>query len=449
MRETASSNIAATIAVKPPRERSWAVFFLLLVGVSTAQPLSSFGQAHDERLVSISIAGWGGNDRKIFDNLFNNVLVDDLAKLGVEIRYQPVESNFNQFILNALSSGDGPDVFYVDISMLDVFRTANALASFEKAEVPDGIVPQLVDAFTRDGNVYAIPKDYNAFAVFYNVDVFADAKVPVPAANESFSSLRGKLAAVRKALGKEGVYGACMPLDYTRLAPLLYETGWRPFSDDFKIVIDERFKSAFMQFVSLFQDDIVVIPTALGHSWPGGCLGAERAGIAIEGNWVVRYLHDKAPNLLFGAVEMPRSQRGSNNVLFTVGWGVNRNSPNIELAKRVVSLLSGKRVQEWVLGSSLALPSRADVLSASSQSSTPEDQAISAIFNAVNSGSAVPYSFAPYAQNWADPINEALASVVIGKMAPEKAFKRMQSQYNYRYEQMQQRLSANRKREAQ
>ena len=60
------------------------------------------------------VAGWG-SDRAVVHELLTDVVVDDLTAAGLNVRYQAVESGYDQFILNALSSGTAPDVFYVDV----------------------------------------------------------------------------------------------------------------------------------------------------------------------------------------------------------------------------------------------------------------------------------------------------------------------------------------------
>ncbi len=60
---------------------------------------------------SLRIAGWGGTDTEIIHELLTKVIADELAVAGVDVQYQPVESNYSQFIVNSLSSGTAPDVF--------------------------------------------------------------------------------------------------------------------------------------------------------------------------------------------------------------------------------------------------------------------------------------------------------------------------------------------------
>jgi len=64
---------------------------------------------------TLRIAGFGGSDPAVITNLLNNVLADDIAAAGITVEYTPIDGDFSQFILNALSAGTAPDLFYVDI----------------------------------------------------------------------------------------------------------------------------------------------------------------------------------------------------------------------------------------------------------------------------------------------------------------------------------------------
>lgn len=390
----------------------------------------------------VRIAGWGGTDKEVMHSLVSDVLADDLRRAGINVTYQPVESNYSQFIVNSLSSGTAPDLFYVDVSMIDVFTNSGLLAPVDGLVERAAFLPALSEAFTRDGRLYAAPKDFNTLVVIYNDDVFVDAGVPVPTPLETFASLRAKLGAVVAALGDEGVFGVCLGPDFSRFAPFLFATGWQPIEASGRTLIDARFERAFRDYVGMFEDGTAVLTASLGHSWSGGCFGAERTAIAIEGNWISSYLRDKAPNLRFGAVPPPSNGPGGGrgNLLFTVGWGLNAAGDQRQAASEVLALLTSPRAQEWVLQSGLALPSRAAF--AADDTETWEGpggdaQLVDMVYRSVDATYVRPFSFAPYGQAWVEPINEGLSAVLNGGVDIATALRRVQERYDYLYQQHQ------------
>ena len=413
----------------------WPVYFVLTCAVLVSSVVRA------DSLNELRIAGWGGTDKAIIHSLVTDVLATRLAEQGIDINYLPIESSFNQFLMNALSSGTAPEVFYVDISMIHVLANSGKLQPYSKADQVKGeILPALAEAFTVDGVFYALPKDFNAYAVAYNKDVFDDAGVEYPNDQETYDSLFAKLRRVVDELGDEGVSGFCVNPGFTGgFAPILLSTGWKPLDDDYKTVIDSRFEAAFRDYIALFKEGIAIQASEIGHSWSGGCFGAERTAIAIEGNWLSGYLRDKAPNLVYGAVPIPVNATSgeAGNLLLTVGWGVNADGGDVAAAELVVELLSSESAQEWILGSGLALPSRTSMAQLfEGDDLTQEEQLTQSIYRGVQRGYVRPYNFGPYGDAWADPINEAISAVLVGGVSIEKALETTQSRYDYMYEKL-------------
>lgn len=62
----------------------------------------------------VRISGWGGSEVAIVNGLLTNVLAEKLAEEGIRVKYEPVDGDYSQFIINGLSAGTAPDLFYVD-----------------------------------------------------------------------------------------------------------------------------------------------------------------------------------------------------------------------------------------------------------------------------------------------------------------------------------------------
>ncbi|MDN3685226.1 hypothetical protein QW180_23160 [Vibrio sinaloensis] len=250
-------------------------------------------------------------------------------KAGLEVKYQAVEGDFSQFITNSLSAGTAPDAFYVDVVFANTLVKSGKVAANnnELNDLSQTLIPSLNAAFTLNGQQYGVAKDFNTIALQFNKDIFFDdAEVAYPTNQDSWQDLRKKkLLDVKEALADE-VSGICVMPDYARFAPFALATGWKPFNEQGKTVLDDNFARAFNFYTGLVTEDKVgILATDLGQGWGGGCFGTEETAVALEGNWISGYLRDKAPNLPYGTTLMPKDpvsgERG--NLLFTVAWGVN------------------------------------------------------------------------------------------------------------------------------
>ena len=119
------------------------------------------------------------------------------------------------------------------------------------------------------------------------------------------------------------------------------------------------------------------------------------------------------------------------NLLFTVAWGVNADSKNIEATQKAVEILTSKKAQEWILSSGLALPSRKALGKAAYfKEKGAEHQLAKKVFEGANVGHVMPYSFGEYGVAWATPINDALNAVLLGQMTQTEALKIAQKEYD-------------------
>ncbi|CDT48546.1 Extracellular solute-binding protein family 1 [Vibrio coralliirubri] len=383
----------------------------------------------------ITIAGWGGNDVVVLNNLVKEVLADDFEKAGLSVKYQAVEGDFSQFITNSLSAGTAPDAFYVDVVFANTLVNSGKVEvnSDSLANVSSAVIPSLNSAFTLNGKQYGIAKDFNTIALQYNKDIFDDAGVEYPTNSDSWEDLRKKLIAVKDELGDE-VSGICVMPDYARFAPFALATGWKPFNEEGKTVLDENFERAFNFYTGLVsEDEVGILATDLGQGWGGGCFGTEETAVALEGNWISGYLRDKAPNLPYGTTLMPTDPKTGErgNLLFTVAWGINADSKNVEATQKAVEILTSQEAQEWVLDSGLALPSRESLGDAKFfEVEDSESELAKQVFKGALEGNVEPFAFGDYGTAWMTPINEALNSVLLGQMTQKEALKMAQAKYD-------------------
>lgn len=400
---------------------------LLLLSCWTTLPVAA-------NTTEVTIAGWGGNDVVVVNKLVSEVMVDELKRAGITVKYLPIEGDFSQYIINSLSANTAPDAFYIDTVFATPLINSGKVAAIGPSLkiLSESIIPNLNQAFSA-GKLYGIAKDFNTLVLLYNKDVFDDAKVAYPTDDDNWDQLREKLLAVQAALGTE-VSGICIIPDYNRFAPFALATGWKPFNENGKTILDANFERAFTFYTGLVtKDKVGILSTDLGQIWSGGCFATEKTAITFEGNWISGYLRDNANNLLYGTTLMPKDpvsgQRG--NLLFSVAWGLNANSKNMAATEKAVTILTSKKAQEWVLDSGLALPSRQDLANSPYFSKTdPSNQLAKKIFDGASRGYIEPYAFDEYGLAWPTPINEALTAVLLGPMEPAQAIKIAQQKYD-------------------
>ena len=147
----------------------------------------------------VRIGGFGGNDTIIVEEMIELFVRPALEGTGITVQYEPIADDYQRFIVNALSAGTAPDLFYTDIfwaGSLMRSGTVEPLNEYlEQSTVlkPEHIIDSLLDAFTVDGTIYGIPKDFNTLAVFYNKDLFDYAGVEYPNNDDTWDTFYAKL----------------------------------------------------------------------------------------------------------------------------------------------------------------------------------------------------------------------------------------------------------------
>ena len=382
---------------------------------------------------TIKINGYGGQDPAIVGDLINKFVKPALAKDNISVTYEPLQGDYNQSLTTLLAAGNAGDVFYVPGETVDGYVATGKLLPLNGVVSSTPFIKSLNQAFTRNGKLYAIAKDFNTLTIIYNKDLFDEAKVAYPNDNDTWTSFQTKLTSVKKALGND-YYGICLVPDYARMGEFAFAAGWKPFDANGKTNLqDPAFVTAFNYFTGLTKDKVGIQPTELSQNWSGGCLGTGKVAAAIEGNWIVGFLKDNAPNLKYGTAMIPKydknSQRG--NFVYTVGWAINAGTKNKAAAVKVLNILTGPQVQQYVLEQGLAIPSRSALSNnAFLKQSTPGAMNSKAVFEGASAGVVRPYFFGPKGPDWLKPMNTALAAVLSGQKSSADALKTAQQEMN-------------------
>lgn len=382
---------------------------------------------------TIKINGYAGQDPAIVGDLINKFVKPALAKDNVSVVYEPLQGDYNQQLTTLLAAGNAGDLFYVPGETLDGFVATGKLLKLTGLVSTSPFIKSLNLAFTRKGIQYAVAKDFNTLTLIYNKDLFDEAKVAYPDNNDTWTGLQNKLVAVKKALGND-YYGICLAPDFARMGQFAFAAGWKQFDSKGKTnLLDPAFSTAFNFFTGLAKNKVGVQPTELSQNWSGGCLGTGKVAVAIEGNWIVGFLKDNAPNLKYGTALIPKydknSQRG--NFVYTVGWAINSGTKNKAAAVKVLNILTSPQVQQYVLEQGLAIPSRTALANNPFLKKTDPGALNSrAVFQGASDGIIKPYYFGTQGADWIKPINTALASVLSGQKSSADALKQAQSEMN-------------------
>lgn len=389
---------------------------LLLAGVGFA-----------EGTVTIHVAGYSG-DTPLMQDVLARFVNGKIP--GVQVVWEPITEDYRAYVLRTLSAGTAADILYMDsfwakqvvstgmIQPLDEFMDKSTI--LKKGD----LIPALANAFTFDGKIYAVSKDFNSLVVFYNKDMFDAMGVPYPDNNDTWATLLAKIAQVNN---PGEWYGACINPDAARFLPFAFAAGMPLLKDDGSAPFDlAAAKEAADWYTSFNRMKIAATSSDIGKGWPGAAFIAEKAAVCLEGGWLIPPIRNENPTLNFGTAYLPTVWAGGprGNYLFTVGYAMPKNPPSgrPDLVFKVIEALTSPEVQTYILESGHAIPSRNTLLNSPFfQKTDPFAQATKTVFQATGLPGTVPFNFGKIGGDYMSPVNEALTLIMQGQASVEDA----------------------------
>jgi multiple sugar transport system substrate-binding protein len=311
--------------------------------------------------IRIRLSGYTGNP--VETDLVSALVAEfNRSQSGIEAVYEPVPGQYYPKILTMLVAGTAPDVFYLDIAYFQPFLAKNILRPLDlylarSAVRAEQFLPPLWAAFTHEGRVYGIPKDFNTLALFYNKDMFDGRNVPYPDARWNLETFRAIARQLTKAPdGRQ--YGFVLTHDdIDRYLPIARTFGARLFDEAGRCVIDSpQGRQAMDYYAGLaLVDKSAIYPSEFGTTKTYDVFGRGLAAMVFEGSWLIPYLRQFFPGVRYGTAGLPVGPAGRSNFLFTVAYVIPRTSRQPDAAWTLIEFLTSETVQERI---TFAVPSR-------------------------------------------------------------------------------------------
>ncbi len=389
----------ATVTVEVPVEKTVTVKETVTVEVPREQTV-------------VRLSGWAANPQE------TALLESLLYKFSVEhpeitVKYEPITGDYWQAIKTVVAAEEAPDIYYMDIFQFPFFAQQGVLVPLDEYMAKSGVkkedfIPTLINAFTYEGKVYGIPKDFNTLGLFYNKDMFAAKGLAEPTDDWTWDDL--KAAAVALSDPANNIYGLGVPNDPGRFPIFVFQNGGKIMKDDFSdTLLDSPEAIAAAEFYTGFRaDKSGALPADVGEGWQGTAFGKGNFAMVYEGGWLIPYLREQFPNTKYGVVTPPAGPKGEGNLVFTVAYVIAKNSKNPEAAWEVINFLTSEASQITVLESGFALPSRASLEKHPYFESHPDS---AAIFRGAKF--ATPFMWGLYGSDVNDQMGKALERIYL------------------------------------
>jgi len=323
---------------------------------------------------------------------------------NITLDYQPIATDYPTAMAAKFSSGEPPDLFYVDSSVAPDWIDQGVLQELDTMAQERGFdtsqfFPGYLDAFKGpDGKTYGFPKDGNTLGMAYNTDMLTAAGIQPPTNWD-------ELKAAAEKLTTGDVKAFCLSPTLDRALAFIYQNGGSLFSDDKKTntVDSPETAEAIKTYLGFFKSGQAARPADLGDDWCGKALGEKKVAMIFEGGWLDPFMTSSFPDTKYAWAEMPMGKEKAT-LGFTVSYSIGADSANKDPAWVLLTYLTGKDgMTKWTSGG-IANPSRKDVTPAAGK----EVLVQSADF-------AKPWSFIPGFSKVSDAFNNAMTTQIEAK----------------------------------
>ena len=278
---------------------------------------------------------------------------------NITVKQETVAGDYRVQMITNFSSGDVPDIFYVNAEYAPEWMEEGFLEPLDDYIAKQGFdtsafFPGYADIFKQDGTTYGLPKDGNTIAMGYNTDLVTTPPTTLDELVTAADGLKGK-----------GDLKApiCLNPGLDRGLAFIYAQGGSIVSEDgtTDTIDSPETKAAVQWYMDLIKNGQAMTPAQLGDGWCGEALGKGDVAIAFEGGWLKGALENDFPETKWAFAEMPAGSAGKVTITYTAAYAIAADSENKDAAWVVMQYLTGPEgMAKWTEGG-IAIPSRSDV----------------------------------------------------------------------------------------
>ncbi|MEV8344231.1 sugar ABC transporter substrate-binding protein [Streptomyces niveus] len=293
-------------------------------------------------------------------------------KTGNTVTVTPAQ-NLDQQLGQALAGGKPPDVFYVGSAVFANYAKGNSLYAYgDKLADKEDFSATLRSSFSYDDKFVCAPKDSSTLSLAINTTMWKAAGLT----DADYPKTWDDLAKVAKKLTTDKVSGLVVNSSYNQLGPFLKQAGgWITNADQTEITADSPENVEALTYVKkLLNDKVLSYPKQVDAGWGGEALGAQKAAMTIEGNWLTGAMTNDFPDVDYKVVPLPAGPKGEGTLSFSTCWGVANKSSHHEAAVSLVEAFTTAEQQVEFADAYGVMPSRTSAL-ATYEKQHPQDKA--------------------------------------------------------------------------
>lgn len=381
----------------------------------------------------LSVSIWDTNQ----EPGLKEILADFTEDTGIKTKLTVVKWDEYWTMLEAGAQGGSlPDVFWMHSNESERYMSNDMLLDLtDKIAESDKIDPEnypedIWGLYTYDDKYYAVPKDVDTIALWYNKTMFDEAGLAYPTADWTWDDVSEAAKKLTKDDGSQ--YGLAVRNDNNQAGyyNLVYDNGGYIINED-KTKSgwdDPKTIEAMKTLEGWIKDGVMPSIETMSENGEDVLFQSGKAAMVLQGSWMVAAYRDNeytAANC--DLVELPKNAETGRraSVYNGLGWAAAANGEHTEEAWKLLEYLGSEEAQKKQAELGVTMSAYKGTSDAWAKSA---DFNLQAYLNMMDDMEIRPYSKTTV--TWENEDNEILKSVYTGEKTMEEACKEMADQMN-------------------
>ena len=396
---------------------------------STASGSGEQGASSDE----LSVAIWDTNQ----EPGIKEILDDFTKETGIKTKISVVKWNEYWTMLEAGAQGGSlPDVFWMHSNESERYMSNDMLLDLtDKIKASDKIKVEnypedIWGLYTYKDHYYAVPKDIDTIAIWYNKKLFDEAGVPYPTSDWTWDDLTETARKLTKSDGSQ--YGLAVKMDNNQAGyyNLIYDKGGYVISDDKKKSgwDDPKTIEGMNILDTWIKEDLMPSAETMSENGEEVLFQSGKVAMVPQGSWMIAsYKANEYTAQNADIVELPKDAKTGKRVsLYNgLGWAAAKNGKHTEEAWKLIEYLGSEPAQKKQAELGVTMSAYKGTSDAWVKSANFNLQAY---LNMMDDMVIRPYSRSTV--SWENADNEIITKVYTGELTMEEACKQMAKQMN-------------------
>lgn len=324
----------------------------MALGLAACGGGNSNGGSSSGKSEELKVAIWDTHQQKGIEE----IIKDFTAETGIKASVQVLDWNSYWTLLEAgATGGDMPDVFWMHSNeavkymsndiLLDITDKVNSSEKLEMDKFPQ----DLKDMYTYDGKIYAVPKDMDTIAIWYNKTMFDEAGIKYPTADWTWDDLYEIAKKLTKDDGSQYGFAMNPSNEQDTWMNIVYTMGGTILKDDGTSGFDDPQTIKAMEFVDKLVKDVCPPANIMSETGTDVLFQSGKVAMISQGSWMVPgFKENEYLTQNCDVVRLPKDKANGQSIsLYNgLGWAASAGTSMPDEAYQLIEWFGTKEMQQ-------------------------------------------------------------------------------------------------------